>query len=89
MTSRDTLRQELATILENEKGVTPSSLDDDTDLRSELELDSVDLISMAMCVESKYRIRLDQEELQAINTVGNLLDTIEKHFSDKVVANAA
>jgi acyl carrier protein len=89
MTNRETLRQELATILENEKGVTPSRLDDETDLRSELELDSVDLISMAMCVESKYRIRLDQEELQGINTVGSLLDAIENHIHGKVVAKAA
>jgi acyl carrier protein len=89
MTNRETLRQELATILENEKGVTPSHLDDETNLRSELELDSVDLISLAMCVESKYRIRLDQEELQAINTVGNLLDSIENHFNGKAMAKAA
>jgi acyl carrier protein len=83
--NRSHLRQTLLEILETDTGNQYPNFDDSLNLREGLGLDSVDVVSMLMQIESRFRVRLRSEELENIRTVGQLLDLIES----KVVRLAA
>lgn len=74
---RATILQNLKEILENDRGEKFDSMDETATLREGLGLDSVDLITMVMQVQDRFRIVLANEELQGINTVKELLDMIQ------------
>ncbi|MEM6793140.1 MAG: acyl carrier protein [Acidobacteriota bacterium] len=54
------------------------NLDRETRLIEDLELDSIRLMTLAMAVEDHYSVCLDEEDEQAILTLGDLVDTIER-----------
>jgi acyl carrier protein len=76
MMDRETLRLTLVGLLEEEMGETYDLLDDTTDLREGLGLDSVDVVGLVMRVERQFRIRLAMEELMEVRLVGQFLDLI-------------
>src|SRR4051794_5302784 len=77
MPDRESIRRRLLGFLEHETGEPHESLDDATNLRDGLGLDSVDVVGIVMQIEREYRIRLATEELAGIATAGDLLDLIE------------
>lgn len=62
--------------LEQERGVDPSTVHEDTNFREELAIDSLDLAAMALALETEYGIRLDDEAILRIETVGDACDLI-------------
>jgi acyl carrier protein len=46
-------------------------------LREELGLDSVDVVSIVSQIERRFRIRLTHQELEKLVTVGDLLSLLE------------
>jgi acyl carrier protein len=76
MPERESIRQALVEILEEEMGEKYPSLEDGTALREGLGLDSVDVVSIVSQVERRFHIRLSHEELQALVTVGDVLDLL-------------
>jgi acyl carrier protein len=83
MTSRETLRATLLTLLEEEMGQSYPTLADDQDLRESLGLDSVDVVGLVMRIEREFRVRLAQEELAATRSVGELLDLMEAKLAGR------
>jgi acyl carrier protein len=77
MPERDSIRQALVELLEEEMGEKYSDLQDGKKLREELGLDSVDVVSIVSQVERRFHIRLSHEELQALVTVGDVLDLLQ------------
>ena len=77
MPERDSIRQALVELLEEEMGEKYPDLDDGKKLREELGLDSVDVVSIVSQVERRFHIRLSHEELQGLVTVGDVLDLLQ------------
>jgi len=86
---RTRLRSELLELLYQDTGQRYDHLDDSVTLREGLGLDSVDLVSLVMQIESRFRIRLDSQELQQLEKVGDLLDLIERKLQSPAAAQAA
>ena len=63
MPDRQEIRQTLIELLEADTGEKYSDLEDSTDLRAGLGLDSVDVVSVVSQIERRFRIRLSHEEL--------------------------
>ncbi len=80
---RDTLLATLVSLLEEEMGVAFPHLEEATDLREGLGLDSVDVVGLVMRVEHQFRIRLAMEELMEVKRVGHLLDLVEAKLAAK------
>jgi acyl carrier protein len=78
---RATLRTELLKLLENNIGKTFPDLDDSDDLRTELGLDSVDLVTLVIEVQTAFNIEIASEELAPLTRVGELLDLIQAKVS--------
>jgi acyl carrier protein len=77
MLDRQTIRKTLIELLEADTGEKYPDLDDNKKLREEMGLDSVDVVSIVSQIERRFRIRLTQQELEVLVTVGDVLNLLE------------
>jgi acyl carrier protein len=89
MPDRDTIRQTLIELLEADTGEKYPDLDDNTNLREGLGLDSVDVVSIVSQIERRFRIRLTQQELEKLVSVADVLDLLETKFTGGAETSAA
>jgi len=82
MQDRDGIRRTLIELMEADTGEVYTSIDDSKNLRTELGLDSVDVVSVVSQVERRFRIRLSQQDLQQLLTVGDVLDLLQKKLNE-------
>lgn len=80
---RQTLRTKLLEIFEQETWERPENLADDVSIRDGLKLDSVDVLSVALRLETELGVSLDSNDFGHILTVGDLLDTIQAKLAVK------
>jgi acyl carrier protein len=81
MTDRAKIRQTLVEFIENDMGETYGSLEDSANLREQLGLDSVDVVSIVSQIERHFRIRLSHQELEHLVTIGDVLNLLETKLS--------
>ena len=89
MIERTELREILFELFEAETGEKMESLDDDQSLAQQLGLDSVDMVSLIMQLERRFKIRMTHEELFAAQEVGQLLELVQCKVSELPQAAAA
>ena len=77
MPDRDTIRQTLVELLEADIGEQFPDLSDSKNLREELGLDSVDVVSVVSQIERRFRVRLSQQDLEKLVTVGDMLNLLQ------------
>src|SRR5262249_33727722 len=77
MPDRQTIRQTLIDLVEADTGEKHANLDDHLNLREGLGLDSVDVGSIVAQIERQFRTRLTHQELEALVTVGDVLNLLE------------
>lgn len=80
---RQALRTRLLDIFEQETWERPENLADDMTIREGLKLDSVDVLSVALRLETELGVSLDSSDFGHIATVGDLLDTIQAKLATK------
>ncbi len=86
---REILREKFVDLLEQEMWERPASLPDSLNLREELSLDSVDLLTISLRAEEQLGVSLDSNDFVGINTVGDLLTTIQVKLAAKDQSQAA
>jgi acyl carrier protein len=62
-------------------GVIPENLDDDTDFRDQLGMDSLDQAEAIMMVEQTFEINIPDPIARDIRTLGQLVIQVEKLFN--------
>jgi len=75
--------------MEADTGASYANLDDAKNLRADLGLDSVDVVSIVSQVERHFRIRLAQQELEKLVTVGDVLNLLESKLREASSNRAA
>jgi acyl carrier protein len=73
---RAQIMQVLREVLEDTRGEPYEQLDEQSNLREGLGLDSVDLVCMVMEVQNRLRVNLSVAELEPIVCVKDLLDLL-------------
>jgi acyl carrier protein len=86
---RQAIRTKLLDIFEQETWERPEKMDDDVRIREGLKLDSVDVLSIALRLETELGVTLDSSDFGHILTVGDLLDTIQAKMAAKSKSQAA
>src|SRR5437879_10837224 len=84
--SPEVIRQTLVELLEADTGENYPNLDEKTNLREGLGLDSVDVVSIVSQIERRFHIRLTHEELEKLVTVGDVLDLLETKLNPPIAA---
>jgi acyl carrier protein len=78
---RQELSQILLELLEEETGEKFPGLNDSTNLREGLNLDSLDMVSLVLHTEVRLDIQIDSSQLNDVVTVGDLLDLLQSKLS--------
>jgi acyl carrier protein len=86
---RQQLRETLLDVLEQETWERPANLADHVRIREGLKLDSVDLLSVMLRVETQLQISLDSRDFEKVVTVGDLLDTIQAKLAARSARKVA
>jgi acyl carrier protein len=90
---RTQIRETLKHILEDETDTQLGDLPDDMVLTEAFELDSVDRVSLMMRVEEHFHIRMTNDELSDISTIGSLVDLVQskvvEHSASQIARRAA
>lgn len=89
MPDRAFIRNTLIELLEADTGEKHSDLRDDVNLREDLGLDSVDVVSIVSQVERRFHIRLTHEELEKLVTVADVLNLLQTKLSQTSTTDAS
>ena len=69
--------------LADELEVDPSSIQESTRFREDLEADSLDLYTLVQELEDSYGVKISDEEAARIQTVGAAVDFVLSHAADR------
>jgi len=83
---RAALRQALLEMLEHNCGEPVVRFDEDMSLRTDLGLDSIDLITLVMEIQDRFCLRLERAELEQVQRAGELLDLLQARLSMRAAA---
>ena len=86
---RNELSKMLLELVEDETGDQFAEIDDDTDLRTGLRLDSLDMVSLILKIETRLSIKIESDELNGVTTVGRMLDLLQRKIGGHVERQAA
>ncbi len=70
--------EKLQEIIVDKLGVDESEITMDTSIKDDLKADSLDLFEVVMGIEDEFEIEIPTEDLEDINTVGDMVAYIEK-----------
>lgn len=73
---QEELLAELRAAMKAEFGLDPASVRPAAHLVDDLELDSIDLVDLAVTLEERAGIRLEEEALKAVRTVQDAVEAI-------------
>lgn len=85
---RQELRRVLIELLEETTGEPRVELAEQDDLQEGLGLDSVDMFSLIVEIQSKLKVKIASEDLAAVVTVGDLLDVLQSKVEASTTAAA-
>ena len=71
MASADEIRAGLASILEEVADVNPADVADDKSFTDDLDVDSLSMVEVAMAAEEKFGVKIPDDELPKLKTVGD------------------
>lgn len=57
--------------------IAPENITEDSKLRSDIGLNSFDMVNVAVDLESEYGVKIDSKEFGGLKTVGDLMKYIE------------
>jgi acyl carrier protein len=83
---RTALRQALLEMLENNCGEPVERFDEDMSLRTDLGLDSIDLVTLVMEIQDRFCLRLAPAEMEQVQRAGELLDLLQARLSLRAAA---
>jgi acyl carrier protein len=79
---RQQIRETLKQILEDETDTQLENLSEEVVLIEAFDLDSVDRVSLMMRVEEYFHIRMTNDELSGIGTIGSLIDLVQAKVTE-------
>ncbi|MDT4944271.1 MAG: acyl carrier protein [Pseudonocardiales bacterium] len=77
MASADEIRAGLASILEEVADVKPDDVADDKSFTDDLDVDSLSMVEVAMAAEEKFGVKIPDDELPKLKTVGDAVSYIQ------------
>ena len=78
MTSTEDIQSGLAEILEEIAGVLPGDVTLDKSFTDDLDVDSLSMVEIALSAEEKFGVKIPDDELANLRTVGDAVGYIEK-----------
>jgi acyl carrier protein len=77
--SAEEIREGLASILEEVADVSPADVSDEKSFVDDLDVDSLSMVEVAMAAEEKFGVKIPDDELPKLKTVGDAVKYIEQN----------
>ncbi len=74
--TRENLLAELRSLMQSEFRLKPEQIEPATHLINDLDFDSIDLVDLAVLLEERFGFKLDNEELNSVETVGDAVNVV-------------
>jgi len=87
--SQQEINAGLAEIIEEVTGIEPSEVTPDKSFVDDLDIDSLSMVEIAVQTEDKYGVKIPDEDLAGLRTVGDVVAYIQKLESENPEAAAA
>ena len=71
--------EKIRDLIVEEVGVDEEQVTMDASFKNDLNIDSLDLFEMVMTLEEEFDVEIPSEDLENIDTVGDLINHIENH----------
>ncbi|MGI8695088.1 MAG: acyl carrier protein [Mycobacteriales bacterium] len=81
MVTTEEIRSGLADILEEVAGVKPDDVTPEKSFVDDLDVDSLSMVEVALASEDKFGVKIPDDELSNLKTVGDAIAYIEKSQS--------
>ena len=78
---RSQIKQSIVTVT----GVDPADIGDTASYRDDLGLDSLSILEIAINIEYHYKIKVPEEELQQIRTIGDTIGVVQRYLNGQMV----
>lgn len=60
--------------------IDPESITNDTNIRSDLGLNSLELVNLAVAIESEFDVEIPDRDVVGIETVGDVIKLLESYM---------
>jgi acyl carrier protein len=67
--------------MQTEFGLDPNAIEPSADLIEDLDLDSIDLVDLAVSLEEDRGIKLDEDDLKSVRTVADAVNAVHAAFA--------
>ena len=71
--------EKIRDLIVEEVGVDADQVTMDASFKNDLNIDSLDLFEMVMTLQEEFDVEIPSEDLENIDTVGDLINYIENH----------
>ncbi len=78
MASATEIQADLATIVEDIAGVAADDVQPDKSFVDDLDVDSLSMVEIVVAAEEKFGVRIPDDEVKNLKTVGDAVSFIEK-----------
>ena len=78
MANNEEILAGLAEIVNEETGLTPEAVEMDKSFTEDLDIDSISMMTIVVNAEEKFDVKIPDEEVKNLKTVGNAVDYIVK-----------
>lgn len=79
--SAEEVLERLRSMMASEFGLSPADIEPGAHLADDLDLDSIDLVDLAVTLEDESGIKLDEDQIKSVRTVGDAVDVIHAAFT--------
>jgi len=76
--TRDEISAGLAEILEEVAGVSPADVSEEKSFTEDLDVDSLSMVEVVVAAEEKFGVKIPDDEVQNLKTVGDAVSYIIK-----------
>ena len=87
MINKSEIKNDLLELLENVFNIEVNNIDENQNLFEFIEMDSLSLIEMLVCIENKFDIELYDEELDfnSFSTLNQIIEVIIRHKTEQLL----
>lgn len=73
------MKEEIIKIIAKVAEAPEKSINENTNLLADLDLESLDLVTLISEIETKYELEIPDKEIKKIQTVGDIVNYLSKH----------
>lgn len=73
------MKEEIIKIIAGIVEVPEKSINENTNLLADLDLESLDLVTLISEIETKYELEIPDKEIKKIQTVGDIINYLSSH----------